>query len=47
VPFDVAEMLVAHTLPGVGARYVHAGELDARLRAAQEQVSAHIMMRVR
>lgn len=46
VPFDVAEMLVAHTLPGVGARYVHAGELDARLRAAQAQVSAHILARV-
>jgi integrase len=46
VPFDVGEMLVAHTLPGVGARYVHAGELDARLRAAQEQVSAFILARV-
>lgn len=45
VPFDVAEMLVAHTLPGVGARYVHAGELDARLRAAQAQVSAFILAR--
>jgi integrase len=46
VPFDIAEMLVAHTLPGVGARYVHAGELDARLRAAQAQVSAFILARV-
>jgi integrase len=43
VPYDVAEMLVAHALPGMGARYVHAGELDARLRAAQERVSAHIL----
>jgi hypothetical protein len=28
------------------ASYVHAGELNARLRAAQEQVTAHIMARV-
>ena len=46
VPYDIAEMLVAHVLPGVGERYVHAGELDARLRAAQAQISAHIMARV-
>ena len=46
VPYDVAEMLVAHVLPGVGSRYVHASELDARLRAAQAQISAHILSRV-
>lgn len=46
VPSDIAEMLVAHALPGVMQRYVHAGELDSRLRAAQAQVSAHILARV-
>jgi hypothetical protein len=46
VPYDIAEMLVAHVLPGVVQRYVHPGELDARLRAAQAQISAHILARV-
>lgn len=43
VPYDVAEMLVAHVLPGVGSRYVHADGLETRLRAAQEQVTAFIL----
>ena len=45
VPYDIGEMLVAHVLPGVGSRYVHADELDARLRAAQGQISAFILAR--
>jgi integrase len=43
VPYDVAELLVAHVLPGVGSRYVHPGELDARLRAAQCSVTEHLL----
>lgn len=44
-PYDVAEMLVAHVVPGVGARYVHPEGL-AVLWEWQARISAHILARV-
>jgi hypothetical protein len=41
-PYDVAEMLVAHVMPGVGSRYVHPEGLAA-LWQWQSKISAHIM----
>lgn len=44
-PYDVAEMLVAHLLPGVGSRYVHPEGL-ATLWQWQSKISAYILARV-
>jgi integrase len=43
-PYDVAEMLVAHVMPGVGARYVHPEGL-ATLWDWQRKISAYILAR--
>lgn len=44
-PWDVGEMLLAHVVPGVGARYVHPEGL-AVLWDWQVRISAYIMARV-